>query len=92
MLKGDRRSTFGALPLHAVFRYYPDPFRLGPRVKVDDDLCCTIEWFETQGRNPSREALDEASWKRNSGVYPIDGCVRVQVTLADAPNSHKEIG
>ncbi len=83
-MKGDRYTTFKTLPLHTVFRYFPDEARLGPRVKVDNDLCCTIEWFNAHGRNPSQEDLYEASWKRNSGVYHMEESIRVRVTIADA--------
>jgi hypothetical protein len=83
-MKGDRYTTFEAIPLHTVFRYVPDQARLGPRVKVATDLCCTVDWYEAQGRNPSQEALDDASWKRNSGVYYVEGDTRVRVTLPAA--------
>ena len=83
-MKGDRYTTFEAISLHTVFRYVPDQAQLGPRVKVATDLCSTVDWYETQGRNPSQEAVDIASLKRNSGVYYVEGVTRVRVTLSDA--------
>lgn len=86
-MKGDQYTTFGALPLHTIFRYVPDHAGLGPRVKVAADLCCKPAWYEAHRGNPSQEALTEAlteaSWKRNSGVDPAEENMRVRVTLAD---------
>ena len=82
-MKGDRYTTFGALPLHTTFRYVPDQTGLGPRVKVDAHLCCKLAWYEAHGGNPSQDALTEAAWKRNSGVYPAEENRRVRITRAD---------
>jgi hypothetical protein len=87
-MKGDRYTTFGAIPLHTVFRYVPDHAGLGPRVKVDAHLCCNPEWYEAHGDNPSQDALTEASWKPNSGVCPTEENTRVRVTLADNNNNN----
>jgi hypothetical protein len=86
-MKGDRYTTFGAIPLHTVFRYVPDHAGLGPRVKVDAHLCCKPAWYEAHGGNPSQDALTEASWKPNSGVCPAEENTRVRVTLADNNDS-----
>ena len=88
-MKGDRYTTFGAIPLHTVFRYVPDHIGLGPRVKVDADLCCKPAWYEAHGGAPSQEALTEASWKWNSGVYPAEESTRVRVKLADNGGEHR---
>lgn len=82
-MKGDRYTTFGVLPLHTVFRYVPDHAGLGPRVKVDEHLCCKPEFYRAHGGNPTEDVLTEAAWKMNSGVYPAEENTRVRVTLAD---------
>lgn len=89
-MRGDRYTTFGAIPLNTVFRYVPDQTGLGPRVKVDADLCCKPAWYEAHGGNPSEDNLTEAAWKRNSGVYPAEENMRVRVTLADNNNNDGE--
>ena len=91
-MKGDRYTTFGALPLHTVFRYVPDHAGLGPRVKVDAHLCCKPAWYEAHGGEPSQEALTEASWKRNSGVHFAEENMRVRVKLADNGGEHRPGG
>ena len=88
-MKGDRYTTFGAIPLHTVFRYVPDHAGLGPRVKVDAHLCCKPAWYEAHGGHPSQEALTEASWKWNSGVDPAEENMRVRIKLADNCGEHR---
>ncbi len=82
-MKGNRYTTFGALPLRTVFRYVPDHAGLGPRVKVDGHLCCTPEFYRAQGCNPPQEVLNEASWRSVGGVHYAEENMRVRVTLAD---------
>jgi hypothetical protein len=50
---------------------------------VDAHLCCKPAWYGAHGGAPSQEALTEASWKWNSGVYPAEESTRVRVKLAD---------
>ena len=36
-------TTIGQITVGTVFRYRPDQTGRGPRVKVADDVCCTLE-------------------------------------------------
>lgn len=83
-MKGDRYTTFGKLPIHSVFRYVPDHAGLGPRIKVDEHLICTPEFYRDHGCNPSQDILNEASWQSVSGVHYGEENTRVRIVLADS--------
>ena len=88
-MKGDRYTTFGAIPLHTAFRYVPDHAGLGPRVKVDAHLCCKPAWYEAHGGAPSQEALTAAAGKRCSGVHYAEENMRVRITRTDNGGEHR---
>lgn len=83
-MKGDRYTTFGKLPIRSVFRYVPDHGRIGPRIKVDDHLICTPEFYRSHGCNPSQVALNKEAWKVGGGVHYGEENTRVRITLADS--------
>lgn len=85
-MKDDRYTTFGLLPMHTVFQYAPDEVGLGARVKVAEDLCCTLDFYLAHDRNPPEDTLTEASWERNSGVFPVENSTRVWAIPSDKIN------
>lgn len=82
MGKGERRVTFGAVPLFTVFRYYPDMIRGRTRVKLTDDLCCTEEWYAKHGKEFSNDDAWEGLCQKNS-VFRAEAETRVRVLPCD---------
>lgn len=82
-MKVSHYTTFGKLPVGAVFRYVPDHGRIGPRVKVDTHLICTPEFYRSHKCNPPHDILNEASWSFVQGVHYCEENIRVRITPAD---------
>ena len=79
-------TNIGSVPVGTVFRYMSDAHDyLGPRVKVAEDLCCTVEFWEAHRGSITEELLEEASMKRGSGVVVCESEARIELRASDHP-------